>query len=348
MKNKFLIGIITFFVAIFSSILILNLFNTNFKKNNYFVRKFSKNEILKFDKEYEKLFKNSSYDLFYSNSLLLEGKYEGIKRNMKNYNFYFSDFLFSKKINKNVSIPLSANILLVDEKYILYDSKSKISRLEIKTDSIIQYDSRGIRVYSIVSLKNLPNKFLFFGEVNFTNIYKTGFFVFDITNNKIEEIKILKYSENVFNPEVRLMYSGIFQNVENNIITYTCDKNCKIFMFNDNGTLVNELKTNDNTQIPKVIKKADSYFYSRDGLNLTNSGVFSNKKNLFVFSMASQYDNIIIIDQYSKLNLKYIQSFKLDYNNHNTSDIMNIYINNNQIILKFDSSYASFIFSRFI
>lgn len=348
MKNKFLIGIITVFSAIFISILLLNLSISSSNKNNYFDRKFSKIKILKFDKDYEKLYVNSSYDLFYSNSSLLEGKFDGIKAGKKNYNFYFSDFSFIEKRNRKVSMPLDSSILLVDEKYILYNSNSRIYRLEIITDSITQFESKNLRIYSIISIKSMPNKFLFFGEVNFNNIYKTGFFVLDMTNNKIKEVKILKYSKNDVKPEIRLIYSGCFQNLERDLISYTCDKNSKIFIFNENGILVNDLKTNDNTQFPKVIMKDNNYFYSREGLNITNSGIFSNKKNLFIFSMASPHVDKIIIDQYSKLNFKYIQSFILDYNNHNTSDIMNIYINNNQIILKFDSNYASFTFSRFI
>ena len=114
-----------------------------------------------------------------------------------------------------------------------------------------------------------------------------------------------------YNLEMVTMYAGCFQKTDSNSIVYTCERNPNIFFFNENGVFEKGLSTKDNTPMPKIIKNSKNiYFYSRDGSRYTNSGVFMDKKNIFVFSMASKFKDKIIIDQYSKETRKYIQSLK--------------------------------------
>ena len=350
MKNKLLIGILTFFTAIFTCILILNFSNTEFKKNNDFDRKFSNNVILKFDNKYDKLNRNSIFEFFYSNTSLVEGKFNNAdnKTNQKEYCLYFSDYSFSNKNFKKLILHSSANVLLVDENYVIYSYKKELYQLNLKNDLTIKSKLKNVDISFIISLGESSNRYLFFGEVFENNAYETGFFILDMVNNKIVKSKMLQTNNNSYKPEIVTMYAGIFQKTGKNSIVYTCEKNAKIFLFNGNGFFEKELTTKDNTPVPSVIKNSNNeYFYSRKGLQYTNSGVFMDNKNIFVFSMASTFIDKIIIDQYSLETMKYIQSFKLDYNNFNSNDIANVIIDNKKVIIRFEQGYASFKFSRY-
>lgn len=348
MKNKFLVGTLTFFIAIFTSILFLNISNSSSKTNNYFERKFSNLEILKFDKEFEKLDKNSTNELFYTNNSIVEGKFKDVRGSKKIFNLFFSDCSFTNKKNRNILLPVDSNILLIDNKSVIYICKSKLYKLNLETNVTNETKIKNVDISFVVSIDESSNKFLFFGEMFENNMYKTGFFVLNVSNNSIIESKVLHANKKSYSPEFIVMNSGFFQKLGDSSIAFTCDKNSQIFLFNENGVFVKMFNTKDNTPMPKVIKKSDSYFYSHAGLNFSNSGLFVNKDNLFVFSMASKYSDKIIIDQYSKSTLRYIQSYKLDYKSNNSSKIDNVFIDKNKIILKFKFNYASFTFSRYI
>lgn len=347
MKNKFLIGILTFFAAIFTSIVILNFTNSSLNKSYYFDRKFSGTHILEFVNDHDKLDKNSTYELCYSNTEISEGN-QNLLSDVMEYKLSFSDCSFSN-IKKNIlKIPIKSNIFMVEKNYVVYSLNSRLHQLNLNTYTTIISSINKIDISFLISLKNLPNKYLFFGEVFQDSNYKTGFFILDMLTNKITPSKVLNLDSEKFNPEIIAMHSGVFQRLNDNSISYTCDKNPNVFLFNTFGLFVNELITNDDTPMPKIIKNSngDCYF-SRDGLGSTNSGIFINKKNIFVFSMASNFKDKIIIDQYSKANNKYIQSFKLNYKNRCNTNIVNIFIEDNLIVLKFKSNYASFKFSRY-
>ncbi len=347
MKNKFLIGILTVFAAIFTSIILLNLKNSTSNKNHYFDRKFATNTVLEFINDYDKLDKKSTYELCFSNTSISEGN-QNLFSKQKEYNLSFSDCSFKIRKNNILKLPLESNILMVDQNYVIYSLKSKLYQLDLNTNLTTKSKTQKIDISFLISLKNLPNKYLFFGEVFHDNTYKSGFFTLDMLTGKIIPSNVLKVDAENYNPEIITMHSGVFQKLNDNSISYTCDKNPKVFLFSSNGFFEKQLITNDNTPMPKIIKKSngDCYF-SRDGLGSTNSGIFTNKKNIFVFSMASQYKDKIVIDQYSKVNNNYIQSFKLHYKDHCNTDIVNVFIENNLIVLKFKSNYASFKFSRY-
>jgi hypothetical protein len=219
----------------------------------------------------------------------------------------------------------------------------------LNNNETIEYKAKNVDISFMVSLNKVKDCYLFFGEFLENKTYKTGFFRLNIYENSIDDVKILKKSNKSFNPDIITMNSGFFQRINSNNISYTCDKNSKIFLFDDKGIFQDLINTKDNTPAPKVIKneKGDC-FYSRDGLRFSNSGIFMDNKNIFVFSNATTFKDKIIIDQYSKYTKEYIKSYKLDYKGYTSNDIANVYVFKDRIILKFYSKYASFKFSKYI
>lgn len=348
MKNKFLIGLLAFFAAIFTIVIFLNLSHSNSIKDYSFNRKFSKNEILKFENKYNLLGNDNTYQLFSSTrESIVEGKLKEFESEESNYDLFFSDGSFSNKTHKVLKLPIS-NVLLIDKNYTIYSHNKNLYQLDLATNFSIKTTVKNINVCSIIRLYNMPNMYLFFGGAFLDNTYKTGFFVLDMLNNKIIESKIIQSDSASYRLDTITMYAGYFQKTADNSLIYTCERNPMIFIFNSKGVSYKEIMTKDNTPMPKIIKNSrNMYFFSHDGSTYTNSGVFTDNDNLFVFSMASKFRDKIIIDQYSKKTKKYVQSYKLSYNNYNSNDIANVIIDKDKLILKFESNYASFKFSRY-
>ena len=346
MKNKFLIGVLTVFAAIITSIIILNITKSSTNKDNYFDRKFSKNEILSFEKEYNKLSKNNTQQSFYSGDSIIELE---LKDDLTGeYNLTFTDFLFSEKSNVKLIIPNEANLLSIYKNTLFYSLKRRLYKLELDKKKTNEIKTDKLDVSSLIPVQNSQNKNLFFGEVFNNNTYKLGFFILNTVNGEVSISKLLYTNKESFKPEITLKYAGRFQKIANHKYAYTCEDNSKIFFFDENGDFDNEFITKDNTPLPNTIKDSEgNCYFSRDGSKYTNSGVLIDKENIFVFSMATAIKDKIIIDQYSKITQKYIQSFKLNYKNHCSMDIENIHIENNKILLEFESNYASFKFSRY-
>jgi len=348
MKNKFLVGLLAFFSAILTTILFLNYSNSDSKKDYSFDRKFSNNEILKFDNSYDLLSNDNSYQLFNSTGeSIVEGKSIETESKESQYDLFFSDGSFSNKIHKTLKLP-DSNVLLIDKNHAIYSHEKNLYQLDLANNSSIKTTIKDINICSIISIDNIPNKYLFFGGAFLDKTYKTGFFVLDMLHNKIIESKIIQTDSVSYRLDTVTMYAGYFQKTVDKSLIYICERNPMIFLFNKNGVLDGDLKTKDNTPMPKIIKNSKNmYFFSRDGSTYTNSGVFTDKENLFVFSMASKLKDKIIIDQYSRKTKEYVQSFKLNYNNYNSNDIANVIIDKEKLILKFESNYASFKFSRY-
>lgn len=346
MNNKVLIGSLTVFAAIFTSIILLNFSKSDSVSDNYFERKFSENDFLIFDKDYSKLSKNDNQQSFYSGGTIVEAE---LKDNLTNtYNLIFTDFLFSKKSYSKMTIPIESNILSINSENVLFSCKNKLFRYEIKSNKTDEISKNNIQVSNLIPLEKAPNEILFFGEFFANNTYNIGFFILNLVNNGITIKKLLYTNNESFKPEIALKYSGHFQKTLSNNYAYTCEDNSKIFLFNKDGIFEKEFNTKDNTQLPNTFKDAaGNCYFSRNGSQYTNSGVLIDNKNMFVFAMTSPIKNKIIIDQYSKLTGKYIQSFKLNYKNYHSLNIQDIYIENDKILLTFESNYASFKFSRY-
>jgi hypothetical protein len=347
MKNKFLIGLLAFFAAIMAIIIFLNLSNSKTNKNYDFDRNFSKNRILEFDNKYEWLCNDITSELFNSNfSSIVEGKLKTDKERIE-YDLYFTDCNFFNIKYRNLVLPKS-NVLLIDNKQVIYSKKFELYKLDLQTNRTIKFDIKNVNICFLISLDDKQNKFLFFGGANIKSLYKTGFFIIDMNNNQVIESKILHTNKNSYDLEKVTMYVGLFQKTFNNNIVFTCERNPNIYFFNKDGFYEMELSTIDNTPMPKIIKDSNNiHFFSRESSKYTNSGVFVDKENIFVFSMASKFLDKIIIDQYSKHTKDYIQSFQLDYNGYNSSDIGGIIMCKDRLIIRFELNYASFKFSRY-
>ena len=176
MKNKFLIGILTVFAAIFTSIIILNFSNSTSSKDNYFDRKYSRNTIVEFISDHDKLDKKSTYELCFSNTSISEDN-QNLLSKQKEYDLNFSDCSFKKRKNNILKLPLESNILMVDQNYVIYSLKSKLYQLDLNNNLTTKSKIQKIDISFVISLKNLPNKYLFFGEVFQDNNYKSGFFL---------------------------------------------------------------------------------------------------------------------------------------------------------------------------
>lgn len=347
MKSKFLIGVLTVVAGIFFCILILNLSNSVTNKTYYFERKFSENEILKFDRQYKCILSGNNNDLSFSNKAIIEGKIVELDNSQK-ISLYITNFKFDNIFSKFLELPIEAVVFYVDDKTIIYSLDNKLYSLGLKNDFKYVIESKNIKITFMIKIDKLSNKYLFFGEIFENNIYKNGFFVLDFSNNKVTQSKVIHSNNISFKPEINLMNSGLFQKLNDSFFAYTCDKNSKIYLFDEFGNFLKIMNTKDETPSPKVIKNDNGdCFYSRDGLRFSNSGVFLYDDYLFVFSVASDVKNNIIIDQYSKNN-EYMQTYKLKYKNYSSVDISNVYIDKKYIILRFGHNYASFKFSRYL
>ena len=349
MKNKFLVGVITFFITITCCILFLNFFNPS-KKTYYFDRVESSNTILTFDKEFHKLNNDEYVKYIYSDSLIIEHDVEILDENRKQITFYITDKNFENKFTKKVILPKNSNVLFCNKEYIFFTDNFNLFTLDFITNKQKQVSDNRIKIFSLKTIPNSKSKILCFGEYKQNNIFKTGFFVFDYINSKVIISKILENNPETNMPKNALVYAGFFNlNYEKSLITFTCNKYSKIYLFDSNGLFTSEMNTKDNVPLPEIFtnERGDS-FYSRGNSWTTNMGMFIKNNKIFVFSNSSSEKFKLIIDEYSCLNNKYIKSYKLNYLNQSAKDIRNVFIEKDKIIIGFEFNYASFIFSRYI
>ena len=350
MKNKFLIGTVTVFVAIIVNIIALNFLNSSSQQKNNFKRTFSKNEILIFNKSYKRLSSKNEYICkITSSDSIREFENYSVEKGLQIIKILTSDFNFLNTQNKFVRLPVTSKILSVNQADIIFSYKSKIGILNFKTGILKSEIIKNLKIFTLISLNEYSKKYLCFGELFQNNIYKTGFYIIDLSNQNIVESKILKIEEKSTYLESRLQYTGYFQKQNENLFSYNFEMFSKIFFFNNIGIFENELNTKDKTKLPKIITTKNIEFrYSNDEKGYSNVGLFCKNECFYVFSMAINLKDKIVIDKYSMITNKYIESFKLDYNGFNSRDITNIIIDKNKIIIAFSFYYASFTFSRYI
>ena len=347
MKNKLLISIISVFFGLAICIIMTEFFNTSTKKKYYFERIFNSKSILKFDKSYPKMDRSEYVMYLRSDSNIVERDRTEIDEKNSKYKFYFSDLSFSKKVIKTLVLPNNFNIILCNQNKLFYSNKLILNCFDFDSKKTIKYRFKDLK---IISLKFITEtKYLCLAEAkNKQNNYNTGFFIIDISNNTYLCSKILETNSYSICPENALMYSGTFSynmDTPNKIISYCCDKYSSIYFFDCNGNFTKELNTKENVPLPQILRntKGDS-FYGRSGTWSTNSGMFMNDDDIYVFSTRSDFFTKIIIDQYSYKTLEYKNSFKLIYNKSNSNSIRNVYKLKNKILIGFEFNYASFIF----
>lgn len=344
MKNKFLIGSVTFFVAMSLCIFFFNVSDSSTKKKYYFNRKFSGDSILKFDKKFNKLNEGEYVMYVRSDSCLIERDKVEISKSKDQYKFYFFDFKFENKSIKEAILPSSSYLLFYASNKIFYSLKFNLFAYDFRLRNSKEIRIDSFKVFNIKLLPGSGSKFLCLGEYLIDDKYVTGFYVVDINSKEIELIKGMQFNYKSKILENFLIFSGDFSNnFEGNEMAFFCDKYSKIYFFNNNGGYVKELNTKENVPLPKILTndKGDN-FYSRGDTWSTNRGVFFNKESIFVFSGRSEFETNIVVDEYSFKNLKYNKSYRLNYNNYDSKSIANVNVNKENVIIAFNSDYASF------
>lgn len=348
MKNKFLIGIVTFFVAIGFCILFFNVTDSTTKKKYYFGRKFSKDSILRFKNSSNKLNEGEYVMYVKSDSCLIERDKKQIDELNEEYKFYFFDFNFKHKKIKEAILPTSSYLLFYSSNKMFYSVKFNLFAYDFEVKNSRKININSFKVFNIKSLFNSKTKFLCLGEYPINNKYVTGFYVIDINSEDINLIKEIQSSEKSMILENFLIYSGDFSSsFQGNDIAYFCDKYSKIYFFDSKGNYVKELNTKENVPLPKILTndKGDN-FYSRGDTWSTNKGVYFNKKKIFVFSGRSEFETDIVIDEYSFESMKYDRSYLLNYNNYSAKSIGNVRAEKDNVIITFNTDYASFKFLK--
>lgn len=348
MKNKFLIGIVTFFVAIGFCIFFFNVTDSVTKKKYYFNRKFSNDSVLRFQKKNNKLNEGEYVMYVKSDSCLIERDKKQIDESNVQYKFYFFDFDFSHNKIKEAILPTSSYLLFYTSNKMFYSIKFNLFTYDFKIKNSRQININFFKVFNIKPLSNSKTKFLCLGEYLIGNKYVTGFYIVDINSQNVNLVKEIQFSEKSMILENFLIYSGDFSSsFEGDDIAYFCDKFSKIYFFDNTGTYLKELNTKENVPLPKILTndKGDN-FYSRGDTWSTNKAVYLNKKKVFVFSGRSEFETNIVIDEYSYETLKYDKSYLVNYNNYDSKSIGNVRIDKDNLIIAFNSDYASFKFLK--
>jgi len=350
MKNKFLIGTITFFITMFI-IILLNTFESETKKHYSFDRRFESNqEILKFEKKSQKLNENEYVMSINSDNNIVERDIISKEKDYDTYKFFIRDLNFTNEQINEVKIPKGSNILFCDNTLIIYSNYFKLYKYDLKTNISSEIKLDNLKVNSIIPIANSKTEFLCFAEYKVSDEYITGFYFVDFETKKIKLSKLLENDKTSSVPKNALIYSGKFAKFQNEkIISYYCDKFSKIYFFNNNGKYLKELTTLDETPKPIITKNQQGFsFYSRKGAWNTNMGMFLKEGKIFVLSASNENYSDIIIDEYLLSDLKYIQSYKINYNNQSTYNVRNVFSTKNSIIIGFEYDYASFIFAKHI
>lgn len=349
MKNKALIGVSTFFITIIVMILCFNLFDSKTKKDFSFERKFSKDNILTFKKRFKKMNTDVCIMSVNSDNYIVEKDEKSLNESNKLDKFYFADFNFNSVFCDSLILPIESNVLFSNKEKTIYSNCFKLYENDKSKKNNIQIHFNNLKINSLKPLLNSKTKFLCFAEYFDKDEYKTGFYIIDFFTKEVKLSKLLVENKNSAFLENSLKYYGKYAYFKNEkYITYCCDKFSSIYFFDEKGIFLNELKTSDQTTLPDLIKNNQGYIsYKRGSTWSTNMGLYLKDNKAFIFSTCNKSFDNIIIDEYDLKNFNYIQSFKLNYENKNDSNIRNIYMNNN-IIIEFEQYYASFNFSKYI
>jgi hypothetical protein len=350
MKNKLLIGIVTVLVGITFCVVVMNFTDSKDIKDYYFKRKFSYNEVLQFEKKYDKMAKDDYLRYTFSDNFIVENDKKSINKNSDSYEFKYTNLDFSSKKIKKIILPKNVNVILFDSTKLFYTYKFELYEYNCSGKISRKIKLNNFKAFYLTRIPAENDKYLCFGESFENNKFIMGFHIIDTRKESLLTTKVIEISNSTKMPKNELIYSGKFLTLgHNKMISYCCDKYSSIYFFNNNGIFLKELKTKDNTPLPKIFKneQGDS-FYSRGGTWSTNYGLFMKDNKVYVFSARSNEKLKIVIDQYFFSNLEYEQSFKLNYNNLDTRSINTVFEAKNKIIIGFEFNYASFTFSRYI
>lgn len=351
MKNKFLIGLVTFFSTLAALLFFSNFVNSDSNKSYSFERVFSnKDSILNFTARHAKMDADEYIMAINSDDYIVERDREPVDSMHDRYKFYYTDLRFGSKQTDHVILPSGSNVLHSNPKKVIYTNNFRLFELDKSQHKSCEILIPGLKVTSLKALPDSDSKFLCFSELKTADDYETGFFVIDFNTKAIRLSKLLVTHDATDVPTNSLRYSGSFSVfADQNTIAYGCNKFSKIYFFDNKGNFKNELNTADATPLPEVIQNSQGYtFYKRGHTWNTNMGVFVKNNKAFVFSASSKVYNTIIVDEYSLKDFTYVQSHKIKHDYENSQSVRHAFIDGDKLVIGFETHYASFIFSRYI
>lgn len=347
MKNKFLVGILTFLCTLLIIIVFFNSNDSNTKKNYKLDRKYiGKNYGLNFENTFDQMCKSEYLMSTDSDKFLVEYDKNVIDDSNSKFTFYFDDL--SKKSSYTLNLPSDIKLLYSSLNSIYFGKQFDFYECNLK-NNINQIKFKDLKIINVIPI-NESGILLCLGEFFQNKKYNLGFFKVNKINGKVEICKVIEQNLTTKFPQSYLQYSGDFNSHEREkCFTYTCDKYSKVFFFDEHASFLKEFSTIDNSEIPDIITTVDGMnYYSRKNTYNTNEGLFIKNDEVFILSSFSEFSSKIIIDIYDFKNLKYKQSLKFDLDHFSSKNIRNILFKNDKLIIALDHNYASFIFSRHI
>ncbi len=299
-----------------------------------------------------------------------------LRSNDKEYTKYKDPFVFFLKSNKNLAFYLNKDNLLYNYELTFIDDYSfnpiKTEKLGIPNNSILEFADENKVFYrhqlnfytyefsnqSIKRINNDQTTIFKFWPLNETsalclgNISEPdseqndfGFFIYDFEKQVVlDKQKVLHRSKENNSLRNYLKYIGDFD-INGDLISYNYDFYGKLVFFDSSkGEFRFEITTIDKVQPPQIAYFADTYTYKRGWTFFSNSGCFVRDDKLYVFSCRPNDLSKIIIDSYSIETKGYLQSYQVDFQNKNSSEIKFVSSSNkdNELILGFSNFFKGF------
>ncbi|MDR2205380.1 MAG: hypothetical protein LBE36_04415 [Flavobacteriaceae bacterium] len=256
-----------------------------------------------------------------------------IFKNHTDFNFTFYDMSVHKISSKNFQLKnnlfplyiLKDSVLCVDESAHLFVNNHGIPFKNLKVSSI----------------KKFKDDYYILGEYAENNYFTFGFFKLNLFLSKLTLIETIQKSKNSLFAENALKYNGnFFGSIDGSEeIIYATNKSSLLWIFK-NFRLINKINTLDKTPLPNIIKKGDIFVYGRDNTYNTNMASFTYKNQLHIFSNRNTEKKKIVIDVYD-LKGDYIYSYILPKTNDETQNILQIFTDENKIIIAFENNCFS-------
>lgn len=324
----------------------LNIFESNDIDFHFFDRNFAKNNILSYSKKQNKISEMDYIDNVPNNDYIIELDKKRFSDDSVSCNFYFNDYNFKRLISKRITLPKSQNILFYHKSNVYYTKQFDLYSCNIDNNEIKKIDFKNFKFQNIIFISD--SKFIALGELKESKNFIEGFFLLDVSNGSVRLLKKISSSDYMCFLENSLKYTGEFTNsFTDDIISYTCDKNSNVYIFDKNGNFISKIETNDKVPLPKILtNSAGDSFYARGKTWNTNAAGFIKNGFLYVFSCRDEERNNLVVDKYSLNTNKYEQSYMIKCDGYSSRDITNLFVNDKQIILSFTSGYASLKFSR--
>jgi hypothetical protein len=154
LKNKLLLGVITFFISLIISIVFFNLVNSKSLKVHTFDRIFSNLQVLSFEKLYNKM--GTAGNIMHVSSRINIAEVNTI-RNIDSSSvlsrFYFSDYYFKKLTTVDAFLPKDFIVLMADPDNLIYTNGLKLYNYKPSLNS-----SDEIKIKNFVTIQLFSKK----------------------------------------------------------------------------------------------------------------------------------------------------------------------------------------------